>query len=261
MSISKFETILVDRKDRVGIITLNRPDYLNAMNQTMHKELRTQIENFNDDDSIGSIVITGSGRGYCAGADVSDFENNVDNQGSPIDTFSPKWPDFIKYSKPIICAMNGYAVGLGITMPLSCDIRIMAESSKASFRFAYIGLVPEYASSHLLIQVVGHGKAMEFMLTGKMINSQEALESGLVNYVYPDEVMLGKALELASQIAFNPEWQLSEIKKMMRDHQFLDDTTQVMENEMIVFNKAAQTDAHKEFLKSFREKRKPNYHQ
>ena len=259
MSSSKFETILVDRKDRVGIITLNRPDHLNAMNQTMHKELRDQIESFNDDSTIGAIVITGSGRAYSAGADISDFENR-EFRGSPVDSFLPKWPDFIKYSKPVICALNGVSVGLGITMPLSCDIRIMSESAKASFRFAYIGLVPEYASSHLLIQAVGHGKAMEFMLTGKMIDSKEALSSGLVNYVYPDDVMLDKSIELASQIAFNPEWQLGEIKKMMREHQFLDDTNQVMENEMDIFNEAAKTDAHKEFLTSFREKRKPNYH-
>ena len=260
----KRQSILVKKRRRVGIITLHRPDYLNAIDSIMAREIREQIDIFNKDKNIGAIILTGSGRAFCSGADVSGFEANV--RGEPcgiderIERFS-KWPLFIKHSKPIICALNGYAIGLGITMPLGCDIRVMSESAKISFRFAYIGLPPEYASTHLLVQAVGIGKAMEFMLTGRFIGSEEALKTGLVNHVYPDDQLMDKTMDLADLIAFNPAWQLGEIKRMIRDHQFMDDPARVMEIESDIFSQSQRTDAHKEFLVSFREKRQPNYHQ
>ena len=259
----KYETILVDHKGRVGIITLNRPEYLNAINDVMGRELRNQISYFNQDENVGAIIITGSGRAFSSGADVSGFEATVRGDKRSVldmDSEFDKWPKFIKDSKPTICAINGYAIGMGITMPLGCDIRLMSESARVSFRFAYIGLTPEYASTHLLTQVVGMGKAMEFMLTGRFIESQEAIDTGLVNYVCPDDELMEKCLEIADQIAFNPEWQLGQIKRMMRDHQFLNDTSEVMKIESEIFKKSQNTEAHKEFLTSFREKRSPNYH-
>ena len=246
----KYETILVDHKGRVGIITLNRPEYLNAINDVMGRELRNQISYFNQDENVGAIIITGSGRAFSSGADVSGFEATVRGDKRSVldmDSEFDKWPKFIKDSKPTICAINGYAIGMGITMPLGCDIRLMSERARVSFRFAYIGLTPEYASTHLLTQVVGMGKAMEF-------------DAGLVNYVCPDDELMGKSLEIAEQIAFNPEWQLGQIKRMMRDHQFLNDPSKVMEIESEIFKKSQNTEAHKEFLTSFREKRSPNYH-
>tara|TARA_B100000676_G_scaffold310592_1_gene377631 strand:- start:2160 stop:2963 length:804 start_codon:yes stop_codon:yes gene_type:complete len=259
----RYKTILVDRKGRVGIITLNRPEYLNAINDVMGKELREQIRTFNEDSTIGAIVITGAGKAFSSGADVSGFEATVQGEKKFVvggDSEFGEWPDFIKQSKPTICAINGYAIGMGITMPLGCDIRLMSENAKLSFRFAYIGLTPEYASTHLLTQVVGMGKAMEFMLTGRFIESEEALDSGLVNYVCHRNQLMKKALNIAEQIAFNPEWQLGYIKRMIRDNQFLSDVSKVMEIEGEVFREAQKTEAHKEFLESFREKRSPNYH-
>ena len=104
------------------------------------------------------------------------------------------------------------------------------------------------------------GKAAEFMLTGRFIESDEALATGLVNHVYPDEELMEKSVELASQIAFNPTWQLSEIKRMLRDHCYIGDPDRVMEIESEIFSRSQHTDAHKEFLNSFREKRDPSYH-
>jgi 2-(1,2-epoxy-1,2-dihydrophenyl)acetyl-CoA isomerase len=257
------ETILVNRKDRVGIITLNRPEYLNAINDVMGRELRSQISRFNEDKDIGAIVLTGAGRAFSSGADVGGFEAVVRGEKKSVlqrDNEFAEWPIFIKESKPIICAINGYAIGMGITMPLGCDIRLMSESARLSFRFAYIGLTPEYASTHLLTQVVGMGKAMEFMLTGRFIESQEAFDTGLVNYVCRDDALMEESLKIADQIAFNPEWQLGHIKRMIRDHQFLDEPAKVMEIESETFKKSQGTEAHQEFLTSFREKRSPNYH-
>ena len=258
-----YETILVKKIDRVGIITLNRPDFLNAFNHTFNRELRLQVRDFNNDPAVGAIVITGAGRAFSSGADVSNFEATVRGELRQTDdemAAFPKWPIFMKESKPTICAINGYAIGMGITLPLGCDIRLMSLSAKLSFRFAYIGLTPEFGSTKLLSQAVGMSKAMEFMLTGRFIGSDEALESGLVNHIFPDDQLLDKAIELAASIAFNPEWQLSQIKRMMRDHLHNDDMDQVMDIESKFFSESQQTLAHKEFLSSFREKRMPNYH-
>lgn len=257
------ETILVEQRGRVGLITLNRPDQMNAFNASMNLELREQIDEFNENDTVGAILITGSGRAFSAGADIEGFEATVRGEKrtsiDPVSRF-PKWPLFIKESKPVICAINGYAIGMGITLPLGCDIIVMAQSAKISFRFAYIGLTPEYGSSHLLTQTVGIGKAMEFMLTGRFIDADEALQTNLVNHVYADDELIEKAIDLCDSIAFNPSWQLAQIKRMMRDHQFLDDIDTVMETERDLFSRSQQTDSHREFLLSFREKRKPNYH-
>lgn len=258
-----YESILVEQIGRVGIITLNRPDFLNAFNDDLNRELRLQIRDFNNDATVGSIVITGAGRAFSAGADVSNFEATARGESRKADGETaafPKWPVFMKESKPTICAINGYAIGMGITLPLGCDIRLMSESAKLSFRFAYIGLTPEFGSTNLLSQTVGMSKAMEFMLTGRFIEADEALESGLVNHVFPDDQLLDKAVEVAASIAFNPEWQLSQIKRMMIDHQYNDDIDQVMDIESRFFSQSQQTAAHKEFLTSFREKRTPDYH-
>ena len=258
-----YESILVEQTGRVGIITLNRPDFLNAFNDDLNRELRLQIRDFNKDATVGSIVITGAGRAFSAGADVSNFEATARGESRKADGETaafPKWPVFMKESKPTICAINGYAIGMGITLPLGCDIRLMSESAKLSFRFAYIGLTPEFGSTNLLSQTVGMSKAMEFMLTGRFIEADEALESGLVNHVFPDDQLLDKAVEVAASIAFNPEWQLSQIKRMMIDHQYNDDIDQVMDIESRFFSQSQQTAAHKEFLTSFREKRTPDYH-
>ncbi|MFL2760711.1 MAG: enoyl-CoA hydratase/isomerase family protein [Dehalococcoidia bacterium] len=258
-----YESILVEQTGRVGIITLNRPDFLNAFNDDLNRELRLQIRDFNNDATVGSIVITGAGRAFSAGADVSNFEATARGESRKADGETaafPKWPVFMKESKPTICAINGYAIGMGITLPLGCDIRLMSESAKLSFRFAYIGLTPEFGSTNLLSQTVGMSKAMEFMLTGRFIEADEALESGLVNHVFPDDQLLDKAVEVAASIAFNPEWQLSQIKRMMIDHQYNDDIDQVMDIESRFFSQSQQTAAHKEFLTSFREKRTPDYH-
>ena len=258
-----YESILVEQTGRVGIITLNRPDFLNAFNDDLNRELRLQIRDFNNDATVGSIVITGAGRAFSAGADVSNFEATARGESRKADGETaafPKWPVFMKESKPTICAINGYAIGMGITLPLGCDIRLMSESAKLSFRFAYIGLTPEFGSTNLLSQTVGMSKAMEFMLTGRFIEADEALESGLVNHVFPDDQLLDKAVEVAASIAFNPEWQFSQIKRMMIDHQYNDDIDQVMDIESRFFSQSQQTAAHKEFLTSFREKRTPDYH-
>ncbi len=257
-----YEQILTEVRGRVGIISMNQPDKLNPMSATMTREMREQIRAWNEDKSVGAMVITGAGRGYSSGADISSFEQTVREGGrerssAPIDE---DWITLVKNSKPIVCAINGVAVGMGITTTLPCDVRIAAEGARMSFRFVKIGLTPEYASTHYLVYLVGLGNTMELMLTGKFINAEEAKSIGLINHVYPADTMLDEAVTLAQEIADNPEWQLMKTKQLIHDSYLEHDVGKVRDIESDIFRQSQATESHKEFLTAFREKRQPNYH-
>lgn len=257
------QQILTEIKGRVGVITLNQPEKLNAFSSVMSEELCAQISAWNDDESVGAIMLTGNGRAFCAGADISGFERHVDNNGeSDPDVLVPasiKWIDLVRQSKPIVCAINGVAVGVGVTMTLSCDIRVASDEARLSLRFPRMGVTPEYASTHFLAQLVGLGNTMELMLTGRFVDANEAKEIGLVNHVYPADAFFDSALALAQQIAENPTWHLHQTKRMVHDHYLERDMEQIIKTESVIFNKSRSTDAHKEALLAFRERREPKF--
>ncbi len=256
-----YEFILSESRGRVGVITMNRPDRLNAMNPQMNHEIISQITEWNSDDSIGAIVWTGAGRGFCAGADIGRFEARRDgraaNDAAPMTEDS--WHDVIRNAKPIVAAINGVAVGEGLTRTLPCDVRIASESARLSFRFVRVGLTPEFASTHYAPHLIGLGRTLEYMLRGNLIPSDEALRVGLVNYVYPDDEMLDKAIELAAEIADNPIWQLSQVKRLIHQNYVEHDVEAVLSDEGPTFQTAMKSDAHKEALAAFRDKRPPRF--
>ena len=256
-----YEFILSEVRDRVGIITMNRPDKLNAMNPQMNHDIRDQIAEWNKDDSIGAIVWTGTGRGFCAGADIGRFEARRDGQdtGDIAPTAEDSWHDVIRNAKPVIAAINGVAIGEGLTRTLPCDVRIASESARLSFRFVRVGLTPEYASTHYAPHLIGLGRTLEYMLRGNLIPADEALRVGLVNYVYPDDEMLDKALELATEIADNPIWQLSQVKRLVHQNYIEHDVQAVLADEGPTFQTAMKSDAHREALSAFRERRSPRF--
>ena len=147
------EQILTEVRGRVGIITMNVPQKLNPMSSTMTREMSEQMSAWNDDPNVGAMVITGAGRGYSSGADISSFEQTVAQGGRKGDSppIREDWLSLVRRSKPIVCAINGVAVGMGITTTLPCDVRVAAEGARMSFRFVRIGLTPEYASTHYLV--------------------------------------------------------------------------------------------------------------
>lgn len=258
-----FEQILTETTGRVGIITFNRPDRLNAMSKTMETEMREQVGVWNEDDSVGAIVLTGSGRAFCSGADISSFEATVRGDAPRGGTTLPSaagWIEQARESKPIVCAINGFAVGVGLTMTLPCDIRVVAEGAKLSFRFVKLGLTPEFASTHYLAQLVGLGRSMELMLTARFIEAREAAEIGLVNHVYPAENMLEEAVSIAQDIAASPTWQLQQTKRLVHEHYMSKDPVKVTVEEMKIFRESQATETHKEALLAFREKREPRFH-
>ena len=205
-----FETIRYEVADRVLTITLNRPDRLNAWTPIMQGELIEALDRADADDEVRAIVFTGEGRGYCAGADLegggSTFDWRERETGGaevPRDgggTFTLRLFDC---TKPTIAAINGPAVGVGITMTLAMDIRLAAEDAKMGFVFARRGIVPEACSSWFLPRIVGIAQAMEWVATGRVFSAEEALAGGLVRSLHPKDELLAAAYSLAREIAEN----------------------------------------------------------
>jgi enoyl-CoA hydratase/carnithine racemase len=262
-----YETILTEQRDRVGIITLNRPEKLNAFNFEMQAEWRDQVEKWNNDPGVGAIVFTGAGRAFCAGADFGGWSREIEQRESGETTDRQRrerpeetWTEMAMRSKPIVCAINGPAIGVGLTMALPCDVRIASERARLSMRFVRVGLIPELGSTNLLTHIVGVGHALELMLTGRIIDADEAARIGLVNHLVPHDALLDRAVEIASEMAFNPTENLAAIKKLTWENLSEGDIRQVMQRENAEFGAAQNRPAWKEAVSAFREKREPDFH-
>jgi len=202
-----FEEILYEVADGVLTITLNRPERLNAWTPVMQRELIAAADLWDVDDDVRAVVVTGAGRGFCAGADLARGGETFDWRGreeeTPRDgggTFTTRVFDS---TKPVIAAINGPAVGVGMTMTLPMDVRFCAEGAKLGFVFARRGIVPEASSSWFLPRLVGISRAMEWVATGRIFTPEEGLEAGLFRAVVPPDELLPRAYELAREIADN----------------------------------------------------------
>lgn len=206
-----YEHISYDVADGVLTIILDRPEQLNAFTTTMQNELIDACDRADADDSIRVIVVTGRGRGFCAGADLSGgpstFDANARGRATDIsecrDGGGQVTLRFFELKKPIIAAINGPAVGVGITMTLAMDIRLASENARMGFVFSRRGIVPEACSSWFLPRIVGPQQAMEWVSTGRVFNAQEALAGRLVRSVHPHDALLPAAYALAREIADN----------------------------------------------------------
>src|SRR3954470_24350542 len=192
-----YEQILAERRDDVVLLTLNRPDRLNAWTPRMSVELVDAITDANEDGGVGAIVVTGAGRGFCAGADIGgQFAANLDSAERPADSGGSEargagdWVRLCRSSKPLVAAINGPAIGIGLTLVLPFDYLIAAEGAKISARFVKMGLVPELASSHFLVSRCGFGNASYLTLSGATVVAEEAVKLGLVDRVVaPDQLV------------------------------------------------------------------------
>ena len=214
----EFECILYEVKDKVLTITLNRPDRLNAYTGQMQSNLIEAFDKAGKDDDIRAIIVTGAGRGFCAGADLgaggNTFNREVRNNKGETEGIKddPEWMRdgggrttlaIFDCPKPIIAAFNGPAVGVGVTMTLPMDIRIASEEAKFGFVFAGRGLVPEAASSWFLPRVVGINKALEWTFSGRVFSPEEAKEGGLIRSIHPADKLLEEANKIAQEIVEN----------------------------------------------------------
>jgi len=260
-----YEQILVEQRGRVAIITLNRPEKLNAWTPRMMAEMRDAMTGAAE--SAGAIVITGAGRAFCAGADVSAvFAKNVEvaetGAARPeADTANAtNWVSFLRnLPRPIIAAVNGVAVGIGVTQILPVDIRIAAEDARFGMFFVKMGLVPELASSALLPQVVGQARALEWCLTGRMIPAAEARDAGLVSEVVPNDKLLARAVELGEQLAAQSAFAMTRIRQLIVDNTNETDVEAAMRREGEALNAAYRSWEHKEAIDAFLSKRAPDF--
>jgi enoyl-CoA hydratase/carnithine racemase len=205
-----FEQIHTELAEGVLQITLNRPERLNAWTPTMARELHEAFDQADADDEVRAVIVTGAGRGFCAGADLGaggeTFDYRARGAGDATvvrDNGGQFTLRVFDSKKPVIAAINGPAVGVGATMTLPMDVRLAAEDAKIGFVFARRGIVPEACSSWFLPRVVGISRAMEWVATGRVFSAREALEAGLVRSLHPKDELLGAARELAREIADN----------------------------------------------------------
>ena len=209
---SEYEQIQYQVAERVLTITLNRPERMNAFTGRLFRELLDAFDRADADDEVRAIVVTGAGRAFCAGADLErggDTWSGGEGKGGGFrleaegDTGGQLTRRIFDCHKPVIAAINGAAVGVGITMTLAMDMRLAAEGAKLGFVFARRGIVPEACSAWFLPRVVGISKALEWSMSGRIFRAEEALEAGLVRSVHPADQVYARALELAREIADN----------------------------------------------------------
>ncbi len=257
-----YEQILQEQRDDIVLLTLNRPEKLNAWTPRMSAELVDAIEAADADASVGAVVVTGAGRGFCAGADISavfDAQLSGDTSASAAPVRSRDWVELVRSTKPIVAAVNGPAIGVGLTMILPFDRIVAGESAKLSVRFVKMGLVPELASSSILPQRCGFGAASDLMLSGRTVLGPEAVALGLADECVADDAVLETAMERARSYAENPTPQLRWIKQLISQNANEVDTRAVQRRELEALQKAYATPEHKEAVAAFLEKRKPSF--
>lgn len=258
-----YETVLVERRDEIGIVTLNRPERLNAINNTMSVEIGEAVAELNDDRQVGAIVITGAGRAFCSGADFSRFEDAIRaSEGQPVEQrprVPGNWPAQVQGSKPIVCAINGAAIGAGLTRTLPCDVRIASTNATFSMRFVKVGIVPELGSTQLLPQIVGLQLAADLMLSGRTFGAEEALAMGLVLKVVEPAELMPEAIRLASTYAENGPATLLETKKLLYANCVEQDLALVTRREGEAIQRRSGSAEQREAVAAFREKRTPHF--
>ena len=257
------QQILTETIGRVGVIRLNRPEKLNAWTGVMANQMTRQIRAWNDDDGIGAIVIAGEGRAFCAGADLQGFNQRLadDPDASAANEREANWTQLIRESKPVIAAIHGYAVGVGLTLALPADVRYAAEGARLSIRFVKVGLVPELGSTRLLAQLVGLGHATDICLSGRMVPADEAYRIGLVSAVVPQDDLFATALAKAEELANNPTAVVRKIKTLLNDNVTEPDLIRVMEREGARDRESRRLPSHSEAVTAFLEKREPVFNQ
>ncbi len=255
-----YETILSQLDNGVNIITMNRPERLNAWTYKMGGELRSAITWANHNDDVDAIVLTGAGRGFCAGADVEAvFQAQAAGEDVTAGGGAGNWVELMRQSKPIVAAVNGACIGLGITQILPMDYIVAAEGARISVRFVKMGLVPELASSRFLTARVGFGQASELMLSGKTIEASEALQIGLVDKVTTAEALLPEACRIAGTMGENPRLAVLHIKQLLTANANEGDISLVQQRELTALNECYASKEHAEAIDAFLNKRTPDF--
>jgi enoyl-CoA hydratase len=254
-----FETLLLTVVDRIATLTVNRPDKLNALNERVIEELGAAVDEIRARDDIGGAILTGAGRAFVAGADIKELEAHGAISAKALAQRGQEvFGRFESSPKPIVAAVNGFALGGGCELAMACHIRFASEAAKFGQPEVKLGLIPGYGGTQRLPRLVGKGRALQLLLTGEMIDAQEAHRIGLVNRVVPGDQLLPSASEVLRQILANAPLAVGLcIEAVNRGFELsLDDALAL---EATGFGLLAATDDKREGTRAFLEKRSPGF--
>jgi len=261
----KQESIIYEKEGRVATITLNRPEKMNAIGGTMSIELEQALDEANADDAVGVLIITGAGKGFCSGADLSTLGSTADQVSRGLVDRSPAAGGIRSFAlqlqnfeKPSIAAVNGAAAGAGLSLALACDIRIASDRARFSQIFVKRGVIPDTGSTYFLPRAVGLARACEMALTGDILDAEQAKEYGLVNRVVPHDELMHEARELAARIAAGPPIAIKLAKRALY-RGATTDLASALEFEGYLQGICLGTEDFKEGIAAFMEKREPRF--
>ncbi len=254
-----YATLLLDITDSIAVITLNRPDRMNAWNDQMAIDLSNALAACDKNDDVRAVVITGAGRAFCAGSDFfsgdkAEFEKGDDNSSD----LPPSWPKVMPWHvrKPVLAAINGHAIGVGITFPMTCDIRFVAEEAKVQFAFVRRGVLPELASHVIVPRIAGFSNAADLLLTGRMISGRELADMGLASAALPVDQVLEATIDRARETIKAAPVSVAMSKRLLWEGLTMP-VEDMLRREVPLFFHAAEQDDAIEGFSSFLEKRDP----
>ena len=256
---SNYETITVEKRDRVAVLTINRPDKLNALNSKVHSEGVAALDELRADDSVRVVVITGAGeKSFVAGADIGEFAGHTPVTQRNLFYEKTLFNSIDNFPKPVIAMINGFCLGGGNELALACDIRVASQNARFAQPEINLGIMCGGGGTQRLTRLIGEGRAMEMILTGDMIDAQTALKFGLVNHVHPAEELKARTMELADKIAEKAPvaLQLSKEAVKFASRSNLDEG---LRREVDLFAICFSTEDKQEGVSAFLEKRKPNF--
>ena len=256
------EALKINIQSPTATVTLNRPDVLNAFNEKLVLDLQQVLRNLKEDESVRIIILTGSGKGFSAGADLTEREAGWDpscpSKDALLRGFMPIFNDIVQMPKIVIAAINGPAAGIGAALAMACDLRVMTKSSYILSVFSNIALVPDGGLNWLLTRFLGYAKALEFAIEAKKIDSQMCLDFGIANKVVEDSQLLEATNTWANSLAMRSPQALSNTKRLMRDSlnkSYFDTFKQEAEIQNEIFGSSE----HREAVQAFFEKRQPKF--
>jgi len=259
-----YKCLVYETKDGVATLTLNRPERLNALGDTLREDLQDAVTRASEDSEVRVMIVTGAGKGFCSGGDVKAMsERKQSGTGRPLMEKVAPGRDLTVQAlrdapKPVIAAVNGAAAGAGMNLALCCDMRLASTAAKFSQAFVRRGLHPDWGGTYFLPRVVGTAKACELIFTGEVIDAQEALRLGIVSAVYPPEELMPAAHALGRKIAEGPPIAIRLAKRAIY-HNLDCDLRQALEFETFAQNICFDTDDAAEGIRAFVEKRPPSF--
>lgn len=252
-----YQTIIVERQGEVGVITLNRPEAMNALNSTLVEELNRALDEFEADESVGCMVLTGSERAFAAGADIKEMRSHDFVDVFKHDFIAP-WERISRCRKPVIAAVRGFALGGGCEMAMMCDFIIAGESAKFGQPEINLGVIPGAGGTQRLARFIGKAKAMDLCLTGRMMDAAEAERSGLVSRVVADDDLMSETMKAAEKIAKLSTLAVMTAKESV-NRAFETTLSEGVRFERRVFQSLFGTEDQKEGMAAFAEKRQPDF--